>query len=46
MERALNYAEANAAAFEAALYDFLRIPSISAQPDHAADVKRSAQWLA
>lgn len=46
MERALHYAETHASAFEAALYDFLRIPSISAQPDHAADVKRSAQWLA
>ena len=46
MERALSYAETHAKAFEAALYDFLRIPSISAQPDHAADVKRSAEWLA
>jgi acetylornithine deacetylase/succinyl-diaminopimelate desuccinylase-like protein len=46
MERALDYAEKHAKEFEAALYDFLRIPSISAQPDHAADVKRSAQWLA
>ncbi|MFL6138581.1 MAG: dipeptidase [Frankiaceae bacterium] len=32
------------------LYDdldaFLRIPSISGQPDHAPDVRRSAEWLA
>jgi acetylornithine deacetylase/succinyl-diaminopimelate desuccinylase-like protein len=32
------------------LYDdldaFLRIPSISSQPDHAGDVRRSAEWLA
>ena len=46
MENALQYAEAHAKEFEAALFEFLRIPSISAQPDHAADVKRSAQWLA
>ncbi|MGH9068205.1 MAG: dipeptidase [Acidimicrobiales bacterium] len=28
------------------LFDWLRIPSISAQPDHRADVERSARWLA
>jgi acetylornithine deacetylase/succinyl-diaminopimelate desuccinylase-like protein len=28
------------------LADWLRIPSVSAQPDHAADVRRSADWLA
>ncbi|MGE5841690.1 MAG: M20/M25/M40 family metallo-hydrolase, partial [Deltaproteobacteria bacterium] len=27
------------------LLDFLRIPSISALPAHAADVKRAAQWV-
>jgi acetylornithine deacetylase/succinyl-diaminopimelate desuccinylase-like protein len=26
--------------------DFLRIPSISAQPEHASDVRRAAEWLA
>jgi acetylornithine deacetylase/succinyl-diaminopimelate desuccinylase-like protein len=26
--------------------DFLRIPSISALPEHAADVRRAAEWLA
>jgi acetylornithine deacetylase/succinyl-diaminopimelate desuccinylase-like protein len=46
MERALDYASAHAQEFEASLYDFLRIPSVSAQPAHAADVKRSAVWLA
>ena len=46
MQDALKYAEDHAATFEHALFEFLRIPSISAQPDHAADVKRSAQWLA
>ena len=26
--------------------DFLRIPSISALPEHAPDVRRAAEWLA
>ncbi|HTJ76831.1 MAG TPA: dipeptidase [Acidimicrobiales bacterium] len=30
----------------ATLFDWLRIPSISAQPDHAADVRRSAEFTA
>jgi acetylornithine deacetylase/succinyl-diaminopimelate desuccinylase-like protein len=28
------------------LSEFLRIPSISALPDHAADVQRAAEWVA
>src|SRR3954467_10906955 len=28
------------------LLDFLRIPSISALPDHAADVARAGEWVA
>jgi acetylornithine deacetylase/succinyl-diaminopimelate desuccinylase-like protein len=28
------------------LFDFLRIPSVSAQPDHAGDCCRAAQWVA
>ncbi len=30
----------------ASLQDFLRIPSISALPEHAADARRAADWLA
>jgi acetylornithine deacetylase/succinyl-diaminopimelate desuccinylase-like protein len=30
----------------AELFDFLRIPSISAKPEHAGDVRRAALWLA
>ena len=40
------YIDENAAAFFAALQDWLRIPSISADPAHHGDVRRSAQWLA
>jgi acetylornithine deacetylase/succinyl-diaminopimelate desuccinylase-like protein len=32
--------------FRAELYDFLRIPSISAKSEHTADVRRAAEWLA
>jgi acetylornithine deacetylase/succinyl-diaminopimelate desuccinylase-like protein len=46
VELALKYAADHEQTFKEELYDFLRIPSISAQPAHAADVKRSAQWLA
>ncbi len=32
--------------FVADLLDFIRIPSVSAVPEHAPDVKRAAQWIA
>ncbi len=41
----LAYAAANEKPLEAALFEFLRIPSISAQPSYAAEVARSAAWL-
>jgi acetylornithine deacetylase/succinyl-diaminopimelate desuccinylase-like protein len=41
-----SYIDAHAAKFFAALKQWLTIPSISADPDRAADVRRSAQWLA
>ncbi|MGW5211534.1 dipeptidase [Streptomyces sp. NPDC004051] len=40
------YIERHRAAFLADLVEWLRIPSVSAQPDHAPDVRRSADWLA
>lgn len=40
------YIEQHRAAFLDDLAEWLRIPSVSAQPDHAADVWRSADWLA
>jgi acetylornithine deacetylase/succinyl-diaminopimelate desuccinylase-like protein len=45
-ERALAYARLNRRRFVAELKAFVRIPSISALPRHAGDVKRCAQWLA
>ncbi|MER6149805.1 dipeptidase [Streptomyces hirsutus] len=40
------YVEQHRAAFLDDLTEWLRIPSVSAQPDHAPDVRRSADWLA
>lgn len=40
------YIEQHRAAFLDDLAEWLRIPSVSAQPEHAADVRRSADWLA
>ncbi len=40
------YCNANQARFTDELVEFLRIPSISAQPAHAADVRRNAEHLA
>ncbi|WP_369036327.1 dipeptidase [Streptomyces adonidis] len=40
------YIEQHRAAFLDDLAEWLRIPSVSAQPDHSADVRRSADWLA
>ncbi|MFG3104656.1 dipeptidase [Streptomyces sp. NPDC048182] len=40
------YIEQHRAAFLDDLVAWLRIPSVSAQPEHATDVRRSADWLA
>ncbi|RRR68928.1 MAG: dipeptidase [Candidatus Viridilinea halotolerans] len=40
------YLDAHEARFSAELLDFLRIPSISAIPEHAPDVQRAAEWVA
>ncbi len=40
------YLETHADRFLAEYLDFLRIPSISALPAHAADVRRAAHWVA
>lgn len=43
---AFDYAETHRTEFLAELKDFLRIPSISTLPEHAADMRRTAEWLA
>ncbi|GAA1514881.1 dipeptidase [Streptomyces albidochromogenes] len=39
------YIDTHRAAFLGDLAEWLRIPSVSARPDRAADVRRSAEWL-
>lgn len=46
MSRAIQYAQENKEKHLAELMDFLRIPSVSTQPEHDADVKVAANWLA
>jgi acetylornithine deacetylase/succinyl-diaminopimelate desuccinylase-like protein len=46
MEKALSYAQDHFDNFVGGLEDFLRIPSISTNADHAGEVKRAANWLA
>lgn len=43
--KALAYAQARQERFLEELEDFLRIPSVSTQAEHAADVNRAAEWL-
>lgn len=40
------YLEANEARFMEELLELLRIPSVSAAPEHACDVQRAAEWVA
>jgi acetylornithine deacetylase/succinyl-diaminopimelate desuccinylase-like protein len=40
------FVEQNSAGFVEDLKDWLRIPSVSADPDRAGDVRESAEWLA
>jgi acetylornithine deacetylase/succinyl-diaminopimelate desuccinylase-like protein len=37
---------ANRARIERELFEFLRIPSVSARPEHSADTARAAEWVA
>jgi len=40
-----NYLETHQSDFTERLLDFLRIPSISSLPEHAADVRRAGEWV-
>jgi acetylornithine deacetylase/succinyl-diaminopimelate desuccinylase-like protein len=43
---ALQYARENGSRFVAELAEFIRFPSVSAQPKHASDVRNCGAWLA
>ena len=45
LETLLSHIDANLDASRARLFDWLRIPSVSAQPQHAQDCRRAAEWL-
>ena len=41
-----DYLDAHAEQFDAELFEFLRIPSVSTDPKHAADTRKTAEWVA
>jgi acetylornithine deacetylase/succinyl-diaminopimelate desuccinylase-like protein len=46
MQLVLDYLKRNQARFVAELCDYLRLPSVSAQPQHQKDLRACASWLA
>lgn len=46
LARVLECSRVNRSRFVAELADFIRFPSVSAQPKHAGDIKNCARWLA
>jgi acetylornithine deacetylase/succinyl-diaminopimelate desuccinylase-like protein len=46
MQLVLDYLKRNQARFVAELCEFLRFPSVSAQPQHQNDLRACAEWLA
>src|SRR5262245_47721047 len=45
-DRPLTYSRTHRSRFVAELKDFVRFPSVSAQPGHARSVRQCADWLA
>jgi len=46
MSNVLTYIDENLGTFREELFDFLRIPSVSAKAEHDPDMRRAAEWLA
>jgi acetylornithine deacetylase/succinyl-diaminopimelate desuccinylase-like protein len=44
--RALEYAHSSGPRFVKQLQEFIRFPTVSSQPNHAADIRNCAAWLA
>ena len=45
MEKIIKHIDANRQRYEDELFDLLRIPSVSANPEHAGDIRRAAEWV-
>lgn len=45
MSDAVTFVEANLGRFRAELYEFLRIPSVSAKSEHDEDTRHAAEWF-
>jgi acetylornithine deacetylase/succinyl-diaminopimelate desuccinylase-like protein len=45
MQKVIEYLRANQSRFIQELADYLRFPSVSAQPQHGADMRACAKWL-
>jgi len=41
-----DYIDANLPRFREELFEFLRIPSVSARSEHRQDIRLAAEWLA
>lgn len=45
MDKVLRYLEQNRKRFVDELVEYVKIPSVSAQPQHSGDMKRAAEWI-
>src|SRR5215472_14212110 len=45
LQAVIDYLKANASRFVAELCDYVRFPSVSAQPQHRADMLACANWV-
>ncbi len=45
MQQVLNYIDGRRRQFEGELLELLRVPSVSADPAFAGDVRRAADWM-
>ena len=44
MEKVIKHIDQNQKRYQAELFELLRIPSVSAVPEHAGDIRRAAEW--
>ncbi|GAB4328439.1 MAG: dipeptidase [Candidatus Zixiibacteriota bacterium] len=44
MDKVIAHIDANKDRYQKELFELLRIPSVSADPDHAGDIRKAAEW--